>query len=50
MYQTRQFAKRRPQSPLVQANVDTLKVSQPTATGLAIQSNAPLHQHVSCTR
>jgi hypothetical protein len=49
MHQTRQFTKRRPQSPSIyqQQAVDTLQVgiNKPALprSGLAIQSNAPLH-------
>jgi hypothetical protein len=47
MHQTRQFTKRRPQSPSInqQHPVEGLQVSKPTLarSGLAIQSNAPIH-------
>ncbi|CAO3646762.1 unnamed protein product [Mucor fragilis] len=47
MHQTRQFTKRRPQSPLLnqQQTVDGLQVNKPALprSGLAIQSNAPIH-------
>jgi hypothetical protein len=50
MHQTRQFTKRRPQSPLLnqqQQSVDGLQVgvSKPILprSGLAIQNNAPIH-------
>ena len=48
MQQTRQFTKRRPQSPAVnpQQSIDTLKVGLNKTTprsGLAIQSSAPIH-------
>lgn len=45
MHQTRQFTKRRPQSPLPQQNnVDGLQVGvNKPRSGLAIQSSAPIH-------
>ncbi|CEP13157.1 hypothetical protein [Parasitella parasitica] len=47
MHQTRQFTKRRPQSPLLnqQQAVDGLQVNKQALprSGLAIQSNAPMH-------
>ncbi|KAI8088485.1 cation efflux family-domain-containing protein [Thamnidium elegans] len=46
MHQTRQFTKRRPQSPLInqQQSVDGLQVGgTKSRSGLAIQSNAPIH-------
>ncbi|GAN03861.1 cation efflux family protein family [Mucor ambiguus] len=47
MHQTRQFTKRRPQSPLLnqQQTVDGLQVNKTALprSGLAIQSNAPIH-------
>ncbi|EPB82998.1 hypothetical protein HMPREF1544_10271 [Mucor circinelloides 1006PhL] len=47
MHQTRQFTKRRPQSPLLnqQQTVDGLQINKPALprSGLAIQSNAPIH-------
>lgn len=49
MHQTRQFTKRRPQSPLTnqQHSIDSLQigVNKPLLprSGLAIQSNAPTH-------
>lgn len=48
MHQTRQFTKRRPQSPLLnqqQQTVDGLQINKPVLprSGLAIQSNAPIH-------
>ncbi|KAL9536864.1 hypothetical protein MBANPS3_012302 [Mucor bainieri] len=47
MHQTRQFTKRRPQSPSLnqQQTVDGLQINKPALprSGLAIQSNAPIH-------
>lgn len=47
MHQTRQFTKRRPQSPLTtqQNSIDALQigVNKLPRSGLAIQSNAPTH-------
>lgn len=49
MHQTRQFTKRRPQSPSInqQQSIETLQVGVNKATlprsGLTIQSNAPLY-------
>lgn len=48
MHQTRQFTKRRPQSPLIsqQQSVDGLQVGvNKPRSGLAIQSNAPIHMN-----
>lgn len=47
MHQTRQFTKRRPQSPLTtqQHSIDALQIgaNKLPRSGLAIQSNAPTH-------
>ncbi|KAI9483971.1 MAG: cation efflux family-domain-containing protein [Benjaminiella poitrasii] len=47
MHQTRQFTKRRPQSPLLQQQqqaIDGLKIAaNKSRSGLAVQSNAPIH-------
>lgn len=50
MHQTRQFTKRRPQSPLInhQHSIDALQVGvNKPRSGLAIQSNAPIHLRAS---
>lgn len=44
MHQTRQFTKRRPQSPLPTQAIDGLQVGiNKPKSGLAIQSSAPIH-------
>lgn len=53
MHQTRQFTKRRPQSPLLnqQQAVDGLQINKSALprSGLAIQSNAPIHSTTTAT-